>query len=296
MTIDKDSSSIFYDSESYLTGTISKLLYEQGDLAAINFIRTQIHIKPYISRKKLVLASQSPRRQTIFSTIFKTPFRIMSAQSEETLPQKVYPPAIVTKTLALIKLISCLKSNPTDSILTCDTLVFLDNAPLGKPQSSQEALAMLQSYLGKTQFVSTAVALYCAHDQNIYLIEDQVELQFQNPSPEVDLLISHYLNLKEDGRGFQGKAGGYGLQEPEILWLIEHIHGDPFTAVGLPLQKTHHLLQKHGFEVAPLPPTIALYTTLWGQELWGNKDYYWPEKATRTKLPQIALAKITMGN
>ena len=92
---------------------------------------------------RIVLASGSPRRQELLNRIGITDFDIRVHQTDEHYPTGLTPAQIVEyisreKADAAAKLCT-----PEEIVITADTMVFLDDQRLGKPQDEADALRML---------------------------------------------------------------------------------------------------------------------------------------------------------
>jgi septum formation protein len=177
---------------------------------------------------KLVLASQSPRRQQLMQQM-GLPFEIKVKPIDETPPAHL-PHREVAAYLAQEKaevFRSELQAN--ELIITSDTTVLCDNVLLGKPESEEEALRMLRQLSGKEHEVITAVCLLTAHKTVVF--SDITKVFFRKLSEEEILFyIRHYKPYD--------KAGSYGAQDWIGLTAIERIEGSYFTVMGLP---THRL-------------------------------------------------------
>lgn len=115
-------------------------------------------------------------------------------------------------------------------IIAADTLVVLDRQVLGKPESPDHARQMLRLLSGKTHTVITALCLLLRQDgttRQMTLDAPRTRVTFR---PLSDEWIDWYIST---GEPFD-KAGAYGIQEYGAL-LVEHVHGDYFNVVGLPL-------------------------------------------------------------
>lgn len=91
----------------------------------------------------IVLASGSPRRQELLNRIGITDFDIRVPETDEHYPAGLSPAQIVEyisreKADAAAKLCT-----PDEIVITADTMVFLDDARLGKPRDEAHALRML---------------------------------------------------------------------------------------------------------------------------------------------------------
>lgn len=122
-------------------------------------------------------------------------------------------------------------------LLTADTLLSLDDAPLGKPTDAAHARRMLESLVGRTHQVLTGVCLLDpARPDAFESFVDAADVTL-GPLPDDELTI--YI----DSGAWQGKAGGYNLAELENRWRFE-VTGDPTTVVGLPMNRLAPLLRQ----------------------------------------------------
>ena len=109
---------------------------------------------------RIVLASGSPRRQELLNRIGITDFDIRVPQTDEHYPTGLTPAQIVEyisreKADAAAKLCT-----PEEIVITADTMVFLDDQRLGKPQDEADALRMLTALQGRRHTVCTGVNAY----------------------------------------------------------------------------------------------------------------------------------------
>ncbi len=281
-------------SEQEQTNAIAQLFDNKGTHAVCHLIESiaihySFHIKGVVEQK-VVLASRSPRRKFLLDTLLKLTCVTQASASNELIPTPNYSISIITKTIAVMKLIAIIQSNQIKGtvILTSDTLIHVDNSTIiGKPsgQSHYELLAdakrILINLLGKRQIVSSSIVAYDLIKNKLYLAEDTTEIQFLETSPEILKLLDTYIALKEKGRGPLGKAGAYGIQDPEILSITRHIIGDPFVLVGLSLEKTYELLMLCSINMHPLSKNKTdLFEHIWGSEIWKTHHY-----TTLTKAP-----------
>ena len=112
--------------------------------------------------KKLVLASQSPRRKEILKQVGLT-FEIQpSAIHEHMSSHSTVQDSI--EELALRKAKDVADKVQGDAIvLGADTIVLLDGKILGKPRSREDATSMLRALSGKTHSVLTGIAVSYTH-------------------------------------------------------------------------------------------------------------------------------------
>ena len=107
----------------------------------------------------IVLASASPRRQELLRRMGITEFDIRVPETEETYPEGLSPRQIV-EYISREKADAAAKLCTADEIvITADTMVFLDDARLGKPSDEADALRMLTALQGRHHTVCTGVTV-----------------------------------------------------------------------------------------------------------------------------------------
>jgi len=179
-----------------------------------------------IHNKKIILASQSPRRQELLAQTGIT-FEVETRPVEENFPNDLTREKI-SEYLAKLKAEAFAGIHAEEIILTADTIVWHQNQALGKPKNAEEARNMLQSLSGKSHEVITSVCLKSNTDYLVF--SDITQVFFRKLSDkEIDYYISNYQPFD--------KAGAYGIQE----WIgavgIEKIIGSYNNVVGLPTEK-----------------------------------------------------------
>ncbi|MGB3975294.1 MAG: Maf family protein [bacterium] len=175
--------------------------------------------------KTLILASNSPRRKSLFDQL-SIPFRTESPGCIE--PDSFYgeKPEDFACRCALMKASEVALRYPESIVLGADTIVVQDQTILGKPHSAAEAENMIRFLSGKEHFVITGVAFIRPSSEDI-VSYSKTRVIFRNLSPEE---IIWYTKTR-DGLD---KAGAYGIQSLGGF-LVKEIHGDWFNVVGLPI-------------------------------------------------------------
>lgn len=188
---------------------------------------------------KIVLASGSPRRQELLARIGITDFDIRVPETDESYPPNLTPRETV-EYISRIKADAASTLCTSDElIITADTMVFLDDARLGKPSDEAEALRMLTSLQGRHHTVCTGVTL--RQGNHILTESESTEVIFRSASQH-ELLA--YIASGEP----MDKAGAYGIQGLGCL-LVEGIHGDYFNVMGLPLLRLSRMLHDFGIDL-----------------------------------------------
>ena len=187
-----------------------------------------------------ILASQSPRRQYLLNELGLR-YTIRSHEIDE-----IYPDNLKRGEIALY--LSSLKADAfseeelaADSILiTADTIVWMDNRCIGKPENENEAIRMLTKLSGRMHSVYTGVCLRSASKRRLFEVRTDVYFKMLLPD-EIEHYVQEYKPLD--------KAGAYGIQE----WIgyigVSRIDGCYFNVMGLPVQR---LYEEIGLFIADL--------------------------------------------
>lgn len=177
--------------------------------------------------RQIVLASASPRRQTLLRLVapdflIKVPdFDESDLKAEGLSAEELVQALSLGKAQAAQEQFGC---GPV--YIGGDTVVLSpDGEVLGKPRDRQDAGRMLRLLSGRTHRVVTAVTL--AGPEKCRTFTASTEVDFYPLTPEE---INAYLDTPEP----YDKAGAYGIQERGGLF-VQAIRGDYFNVVGLPL-------------------------------------------------------------
>ncbi|MET3007978.1 MAG: Maf family nucleotide pyrophosphatase [Stenotrophomonas koreensis] len=187
----------------------------------------------------LYLASQSPRRSDLLARL-GVPFTTLTLEVVEQRACDESPLAYVQR-VAMDKAragVARLAGQPAPFwVLGSDTEVVLGDRVYGKPADAADAAAMLASLAGQTHQVITAVAL-CGSDGGCEVISVISEVTFAALDAAA---IDAYVATGEP----MGKAGGYAIQGQAERY-VSRLCGSYSGVMGLPLQQTAALLQRHG--------------------------------------------------
>lgn len=190
---------------------------------------------------KIVLASQSPRRQDLLGQM-GLEFTTRSPQIDEDAFQGRDARDLV-QTLSREKARWVAAQLPGDPIVIgADTVVVRDGTILGKPKDPAEARAMLASLSGRTHQVYTGVTV-CQGDKVVTQAEE-TQVTFR---PLTQQEIACYVATGEP----MDKAGAYGIQGLGGL-LVAGIQGDYHNVVGLPVCRLGQILRDFGVDCLAL--------------------------------------------
>lgn len=188
-----------------------------------------------IKGKKIILASNSPRRKELLAGL-DIEFEIDTRSNAEEVYSPDTPHEVIPSVLSEVKSYGFHRELIDNEILiTSDTLVLCGDRVMGKPHSRKEAIEMLDYLSGKEHKVITAVTL---RDNSRHITSsDTAYVHFKTLSREE---IEYYVDAY---RPFD-KAGAYGIQE----WIgyigIGRIEGSYFTIMGLPVHLVYEQLLK----------------------------------------------------
>lgn len=190
---------------------------------------------------KIVLASQSPRRQALLGQM-GLEFTTRSPEINEDAFQG-------RDAQDLVKILSREKArwiagqlDPDTIVIGADTVVVRDGAILGKPKDQADAQAMLASLSGRTHGVCTGVTV-CQGEKIVTQVEE-TQVTFR---PLTDQEIRQYVATGEP----MDKAGAYGIQGLGGL-LVAGIQGDYQNVVGLPVCRLGQILLDFGVDCLAL--------------------------------------------
>ncbi len=186
--------------------------------------------------KKIILASQSPRRRELLTQI-GLEHEVCPSTVEEIVTE--INPVDIVKSLSLQKAMDVAEKKkmeyPDESFLVigADTIVVYDNKILGKPKNEEDAISMLSMLQGNTHSVYTGVALIFEENgkEEVKSFAEETKVTMY-PMTQEEILW--YVSTKEP----MDKAGSYGIQG-YCARFIEKIHGDYNNVVGLPVAKIY---------------------------------------------------------
>lgn len=186
-----------------------------------------MEILDQLKDKTIVLASKSPRRQDMFRALGVS-FRIETREVDESFSEAL-------KAGEIPLYLSKKKADAFDGdlaeneiLVTADTVVWINDHALNKPEDLAEAKAMLQEISNATHEVYTAVTITTSDKQHSFVEGTKVHFQ-QLTEREIDYYLTQYAPLD--------KAGAYGIQEFIGYIGIKAIEGDFYNVVGFPMQR-----------------------------------------------------------
>lgn len=191
--------------------------------------------------KPFVLASQSPRRRQLLEQSQLT-FEVMVKFTEEEnypddMAQEDVPVFLARKKAQATQVY--LKDafhgrHSSELVVGADTIVIIDGEILNKPETLDNAKAMLRKLSGKTHKVITGVVILGDTETTF---SEVTEVTFHELT---DFQIDYYVDTFNPC----DKAGAYAIQEWIGLTGIKGINGDYYNVVGLPVSRLMRELEK----------------------------------------------------
>ncbi len=174
-----------------------------------------------------ILCSSSPRRIELLKTIIKKFEVIKPTFDESKTPLSLgidYPLVQAKNKLNSIKKFA----KPDSFLISCDTIVYLNNEIIGKPKDIKDAFNILKKLSNSTHQVISGYCLY----KTKFLIEKIVTstVTFNDLS---DRQILDYINNNE----VLDKAGAYAIQDNDKSNFIKTIEGSINNVIGFPLEE-----------------------------------------------------------
>ncbi len=188
-------------------------------------------------RPVLRLASASPRRRQLLDLI-GVPHVVTPADIDET-PRAAEDPADYVLRLAREKAETIWRRHDDLPVLAADTTVVVDGEILGKPESEDDAHAMLAKLSARAHVVHTGIALRTVAGAKVELSSTDVRF-----APLSHAQVSAYWSSGEP----RGKAGAYAIQGLGAVF-VTGIAGSYTGVMGLPLFETAALLRAAGIPV-----------------------------------------------
>jgi septum formation protein len=181
--------------------------------------------------KKIILASQSPRRKELLH-LAEIDFEVIVANTDESYPDGLSFEETAMH-IAKNKALVVAKNNVGRTILAADTIVVCNNKIIGKPINREDAIAILTELSGNVHDVITGVCI---------LQNDEEKLFADSTTVSFHALTQEQIIFYVDKYKPYDKAGAYAIQE----WIgavgIKKVEGDFYNVMGLPISRVRAFL------------------------------------------------------
>lgn len=187
-----------------------------------------------LDQYRFILASKSPRRQFLLTEL-GIPFELVTKEVDESFPdhlQKDEIPLFLARKKA-----DAFEHNLDEKtiVITADTIVWINDHVLNKPENAEEASVMLRELSGNRHEVFTGVCLKSSKKEIAFSVRTVVYFR-ELTAGEINYYISKYQPFD--------KAGAYGAQEFIGYIGVEKIEGSYFNVMGLPVKELYEELVK----------------------------------------------------
>lgn len=192
--------------------------------------------------KKIILASQSPARLQLLSTIGIKDISVIPADVDETELEGEKPQNLA-KRLSILKAKKILSMQSSDQeaiIIAADSVIAADNIILPKALNDDDVRYCLSLLSGQTHTGYTGLSMIDVKSQKILTKVVKAQVTFSEITPEE---IDWYIATKEG----INKAGGYTLFGA-VQVFCKKISGQISTIIGLPLHETKNMLEDLGYK------------------------------------------------
>ena len=204
---------------------------------------------------RVVLASASPGRRMVLRQAGIDPFVIVSGVDEDAVIAGQGPdaaPGDVANALAAAKsgqVVANLKPSIASDcvVIGCDSMLFIDGALRGKPDSVADARWQWESMRGRQGVLHSGHCVIRLRDGSVTHREVETGATTVNFGKPSDDELTAYLatgeSLKVAGAFTIDGLGG---------WFVEGIEGDPSNVIGLSLPTMRRLFTRVGLSIAGL--------------------------------------------
>ena len=179
----------------------------------------------HITQEPIILASKSPRRKELLEQAGLTLEILASDIDEESIPLSISKD--YAKALSRIKADHIAKIHPDHWVIGADTIVVVDDLILGKPNTREQAVQMLNALNNRHHSVFTGFTICCHARGESITKAIETTVFFKHLSRDE---IQWYAGTDEP----YDKAGGYGIQGIGSF-LVRKINGSYSNVVGLPI-------------------------------------------------------------
>jgi len=187
----------------------------------------------FLFMKKIILASQSPRRKQLLEWA-EIPFDVVVKETDESFPEGLKVEEVPVH-IARQKALAVQNSVSADSvIIAADTIVVLKGRIIGKPKNREEAIRILSDLSGQKHIVITGVVIM--QEKNEIVFADSTDVYFHKLTQEqIEFYIDKYKPYD--------KAGAYAIQEWIGVIGIKSVEGDFYNVMGLPVSRVVKALE-----------------------------------------------------
>lgn len=162
-------------------------------------------------------------------------FEVLALEVQEIHDETLTCEALTVEN-ARLKALAVARLRPHAVVIGADTLVCLDEKPIGKPRDLDDAASMLRRLSGRTHEVCTGVAIAARGGSDLRSFHVISRVTFK-PLGESAIRAYHSRIDPLD------KAGAYAVQDESAL-IIERVDGSWSNVKGLPMERLREELAR----------------------------------------------------
>ena len=196
-----------------------------------------------MSRRRVILASASPSRKRLLESSGITPEIFVSGVDEEDPDLLALKPSEMVIALAIMKAHTVRQNHPVGDnalVIGCDSTFEFNGESLGKPLTSDAAIARAKLMRGMSGYLHTGHSV----------IDTAQDIEVSDISTSkvtfVDMTDREIEEYVDSGEPLQ-VAGGFTL-DGRSAPFISHINGDPSGIIGLSLPTLRKIMINLGLE------------------------------------------------
>lgn len=190
--------------------------------------------------KKIILASASPRRKELLTTM-GLEFEVIPSTAEENTENEKFSTKLI-ENIALAKARDVADKTTFPAIIIgADTVVVIGDEILGKPKDDNDAFRMLKMLSGNNHRVISSIAVIDTETKKILKDSVTSEVTFKELSDEE---IKAYIKTEEPC----DKAGAYAIQGIAGMF-VKSINGCYSNIVGISVFKLAEMLKEIGVKL-----------------------------------------------
>jgi septum formation protein len=190
---------------------------------------------------RIVLASASPRRQALLAAL-GVEFEVMPSNATEHFEGR--PDQMVVSNARAKRDDVAHRIHGKALVIAADTLVFLGDEVLGKPEDFDEAKEMIRRLSGRTHEVITGLALVATASDRYAEGHETTEVTFR---PLTDQEIDRFVHAVRP----MDRAGAYTVDGPGSL-LVARYNGCYQNVLGFPIVRLELLMRELGYSLFDL--------------------------------------------
>lgn len=184
--------------------------------------------------KRIILGSGSSGRAKLLGGLFPK-FEIIRPLVEEPKGGFATPRSQVAWT-AWLKAEDVASRTEKGIVICADTIGWINQGPLMKPESRQDAFRMLRAMSGMVHELWTGVVLWDKPSNEQICWQELSLVKFKKVS---DQELEEYLNT----RSWKEHSGAYAIEESNDPW-VSLVEGSLSNVIGLPMESLQRNLQR----------------------------------------------------